>query len=98
MLAKVLSSTLVGIDAIPVDVEVDVTGGQLPGYHVVGLAAPSVKEGGVRIRAAFQQVDYAMPQRKVTVTLAPADVRKPGTAFDLPIAIGILLADQDADY
>ena len=94
MLAKLLSSTLVGIDAIPVDVEVDVTGGQLPGYHVVGLAAPSVKEGGVRIRAAFHSIDYDMPHRKVTVNLAPADVRKPGTAFDLPIAIGVLVADE----
>ena len=91
MIASVRSSTLIGIDAIPVVVEVDVSPG-LPGYHVVGMPAPSVKEGGVRIRAALEQVGLQLPQRKVMVNLAPADVRKPGTAFDLPIAIAALVA------
>ena len=94
MLAVVRSSTLVGIDAIPVEVEVDVAGGCLPGYHVVGLPAPSVKEGAVRIRAALDAVNQKLPQKKITVNLAPADVRKPGTAFDLPIALAILIAEQ----
>jgi magnesium chelatase family protein len=94
MLAVVRSSTLVGIDAIAVEVEVDVAGGCLPGYHVVGLPAPSVKEGAVRIRAALDAVNQKLPQKKITVNLAPADVRKPGTAFDLPIALAILIAEQ----
>jgi magnesium chelatase family protein len=94
MLARVRSSTLVGIDAIPVEVEVDVRGGLLPGYAVVGLAAPSVKEGAVRISAALQAVKQGLPNKKITVNLAPADVRKPGTAFDLPIALGVLLAAE----
>jgi magnesium chelatase family protein len=97
MLAVVRSSTLIGIDAIPVEVEVDVVGGQLPGYHVVGLAAQSVKEGAVRIRAALAAVGHAMPSKKITVNLAPADVRKPGTAFDLPIALAILVAEHGYD-
>ena len=72
MLATVRSSTLVGIDAIPVEVEVDVSGGHLPGYAVVGLAAPSVKEGAVRINAALQAVKQGLPHKKITVNLAPA--------------------------
>jgi magnesium chelatase family protein len=94
MLATLRSSTLVGIDAILVDVEVDIAGGFLPAYAVVGLAATSVKEGAVRIRAALTAVDQDIPHKKVTVNLAPADVRKPGTAFDLPIALGILVAER----
>jgi magnesium chelatase family protein len=92
MLAHVMSSTLHGVDAIPIDVEVDVSTG-LPGYHVVGMAAPSVKEGSVRIRAALESAGHEMPLRKVTVNLAPADLRKPGSAFDLPIAIAVMIAD-----
>ena len=94
MLARMKSSSLRGIDATPVDVEVDVAGG-LPSYHVVGLPAPTVKEGAVRIRAALEAIGQALPQKKVTINLAPADVPKPGTAFDLPIAIGVLLAEAE---
>ena len=93
MLATIASATLVGIDAVPVDVEVDVASG-LPGYHVVGLPAPSVKEGSVRIRGALEQVGHGLPHRKITVNLAPADIRKAGAAFDLPIAIGVLGGDE----
>ena len=92
MLARVLSSTLVGVDALAVDVEVDVASG-LPTYHVVGLPAPPVKEGAVRIRSALEQVGHGLPHKKVTINLAPADLRKPSPALDLPIAIGVLLAD-----
>jgi magnesium chelatase family protein len=93
MLARIASTTLVGIDALAVEVEVDVATG-LPGYHVVGLAAPPVKEGAVRIRSALEQVGHGLPHKKVTVNLAPADVRKPSTALDLPIAVGVLVADE----
>lgn len=92
VLATVRSSTLVGVDAVPITVEVDVARG-LPGYHVVGMVAPSVKEGAVRIRAALESVGHEMPLRRVTVNLAPADLKKPGASFDLPIACGVLLGD-----
>jgi magnesium chelatase family protein len=92
VLATTLSSTLLGVDAVPVAVEVDVSQG-LPGYHVVGLAAQSVKEGAVRVRAALQAVGHDMPLSSVTVNLAPADLRKPGGGFDLPITVAVLSAD-----
>lgn len=93
MLGSVPACALLGIDAFAVTVEVDVSSG-LPGYHVVGLPAASVKEGAVRIRSALEHVGHAMPAKKITVNLAPADRRKEGAAFDLPIAVGILVADQ----
>ncbi len=93
VLAILSSATLRGVDAIPIDVEVDVSGGNLPGYHVVGMPAPSVREGAVRIRAALEAVGQALPLKKITVNLAPADLPKPGTAFDLPIAVGVLVAE-----
>ena len=92
MLANIPSCALLGIDALVVWVEVEVAQG-LPGYQVVGMPAPSVREGAVRIRSALEQVGHAMPAKKVTVNLAPADLRKSGTAFDLPIAVGVLVAD-----
>jgi magnesium chelatase family protein len=92
VIATVKSATLVGIDAVMIDCEVEVAPG-LPGYHVVGLAAPSVKEGAVRIRAALRTVGHDLPLRHVTANLAPADIRKPGSALDLPIAAGVLIAD-----
>jgi magnesium chelatase family protein len=98
MLATLESCTLLGIDALPVQVEVESSIG-LPGYHVVGLAAPVVREGAVRIRSALGQVGHDLPHKKVTVNLAPADVKKVGAAFDLPIALGVLIAEGlfDAD-
>jgi magnesium chelatase family protein len=93
VLARLYSATLRGVDAIPIDVEVDVSGGALPTYHVVGMPAQSVREGAVRIRSALEAGGQEMPQKKVTVNLAPADLPKIGTAFDLPIAIGVLVAD-----
>ena len=72
MLARMWSSTLRGIEATPIEVEVDVVGG-LPSYHVVGLPTPSVREGAVRIRAALEAIGQALPQKKITVNLAPAD-------------------------
>ena len=92
VITSTLSCTLIGVDAVPVDVEVDIAQG-LPSYNVVGLAAQSVKEGGVRVRAALQGLGHDLPLRKITVNLAPADLRKPGAAFDLAIVIGVLAAD-----
>lgn len=93
MLAKVQSAAVLGVEAYGVCAEVDVTTG-LPGYHLVGLGAGAVKEGGVRVRAALDHSGWKIPPRKVTVNLAPADVRKDGAAFDLPIAIGVLAAQE----
>jgi magnesium chelatase family protein len=91
MLAAVRSAALVGIDAYDVIVEVDAAQG-LPQWTIVGLAASAVKESRERVGAALVNSGFKVPPRRITVNLAPADVRKEGTAFDLPIAIGILVA------
>lgn len=92
--ALIKSCTLVGIDATPVDVECSISPGQLPSYNVVGLPAPAVKESGVRIRSALRAVNQEVPNKRVIVNLAPADMRKNTAALDLPIALAILIADQ----
>jgi len=91
MLARVHSATVVGVDAVPVDVEVDVSGG-LPMCAIVGLPDAAVREARERVRSAIRNAGHEMPARRVTVNLAPADLRKVGPAFDLPIALGILTA------
>ena len=91
MLAKVLSSALVGIDAIQVDVEVDIAQG-LPQFATVGLPDGAVKQSKDRVKSALKNSGYDFPNRRITVNLAPADIKKEGTSFDLPIAIGILSA------
>jgi magnesium chelatase family protein len=91
VLTHVLSATVVGIEAAPIHVEVDVANG-LPGCHIVGLPDAGVKEGRVRIRGAIENSGFKYPLRRITVNLAPADLRKDGAAFDVPIAIGILAA------
>src|ERR1700687_2249554 len=96
MLAAVRSAALVGIDADDVIVEVDAAQG-LPQCTIVGLAASAVKESRERVGAALVNSGFTVPPRRVTVNLAPADVRKEGTAFDLPIAIGILGATGQLD-
>lgn len=93
MLAKVLSAAVLGLDAYPVDVEVDVGGG-LPAFTIVGLPDTAVQEAKERVRAAIRNSNYEVPSRKITINLAPADVRKEGPAFDLPMAIGILAATE----
>src|SRR5436190_2530411 len=91
MLARVASAAIIGIEAAPIDVEVDVAVG-LPGCHIVGLADAGVREGRVRIRGALENSGFKLPPRKITVNLAPADLRKDGAAFDVPIAVGMLCA------
>ena len=90
MLAKINSSTLFGIDAFRVSVEVSVTKGL--GYVITGLPDDGIKESLSRIAIAIHSNDFQMPRTKLVINLAPADVRKTGTAFDLPITLGILLA------
>src|SRR3954462_11466981 len=96
MLAAVRSAALVGIDAYDVIVEVDATQG-LPQWTIVGLAASSVKESRERVGAALGNSGFKVPPRRITVNLAPADIKKDGTAFDLPIALGILIATGQLD-
>jgi len=91
MLAKVLSSAVFGIDAYTVEVEVDIATG-LPAFSTVGLPEGAVKESKDRVKAAIKNSGYEFPSRRITVNLAPADIRKEGAAFDLPIAVGILAA------
>src|SRR4029453_15399044 len=79
------------MDACPVQVEVDVSFG-LPGFHMVGLPDASVRESRDRVRTAIRNSGFEFPLHRVTVNLAPADIRKAGSAFDLPIALGVLAA------
>ena len=91
MIAKVLSGALVGIRSRLVDVETDIAKG-MPLFDVVGLPGSSVREARERVRSAIQNSGFAMPNKRITVNLAPADMRKEGPAFDLPIAISLLVA------
>ena len=91
MLACVHSAAVFGIDASLVQVEVDVALG-LPSFQMVGLPDASVRESRDRVRAAVRNSGFEFPIRRVTVNLAPADIRKAGSAFDLPIAVGLLAA------
>jgi len=91
MLAKVLSSAVFGIDAYTVEVEVDIAAG-LPAFSTVGLPDVAIRESKDRVKAAIKNCGYEFPSRRITVNLAPADIRKEGAAFDLPIAVGILAA------
>src|SRR3954447_936833 len=91
MLARIRSAAVLGIDAYPVDVEVDISNG-LPSFSTVGLPHGAVKEGRERVSAALANAGFVFPLRRITVNLAPADIRKDGSALDLPIALGLLVA------
>src|SRR5581483_7073135 len=91
MLARVRSGSLIGVDAVVVDVEVDMSMG-LPFFAVVGLPEGAVKESKVRVASALKNSGFVLPHKRVTVNLAPADQRKEGAAFELPIALGLLVA------
>ncbi|MBL9039656.1 MAG: YifB family Mg chelatase-like AAA ATPase [Archangium sp.] len=89
MLARIKSATVVGIEALVVDVEVDMSLG-LPFFNVVGLPEGAARESKVRVISALKNGEYALPQKRITVNLAPADLKKEGATFELPIALGIL--------
>ena len=93
MLATALSASIVGVDGVPVRVEVDVAFG-LPGLTIVGLAGSAVLEARERVRAAVRNSDFEVPPRRITVNLAPADLPKEGTVHDVAIAIGLLVASE----
>jgi magnesium chelatase family protein len=92
MLAKINSAALYGIDALRVEVEIDLASG-LPQLSTVGLAEGAVKESKDRIRAAVKNCGYTFPAKRITINLAPADIKKEGSAYDLPMAVGILAAE-----
>jgi magnesium chelatase family protein len=91
LLSRVLTSAVVGIDAYLMEVEVDISRG-LPAFTTVGLAEVSVRESKERVKAAIHNSGYKFPNDRITVNLAPANIKKDGTGFDLPIAMGILTA------
>ena len=93
MLARVLSSAVIGIDAYLVEVEVDIAAG-LPTFTTVGLPEAAVKESKERVKAAINNSGYTFPDDRITVNLAPAGIKKEGTGFDLPMALGILTATR----
>ncbi len=97
MLARVRSATLLGIEAIPLYVECDINRG-LPGIHTVGLPDAAVRESAERVRAAIRNAGFEIPPRRITISLAPADLRKQGSALDLPIALGILAASGNLPH
>ena len=92
MVSRIHSGALLGIDGYLVEVEVNLASG-LPTLSIVGLPDTAVKESGDRVSAAIKNTGLELPLRKITVNLAPADIRKEGSAFDLPIALGILSAN-----
>ena len=92
MLAKVNSAALYGIDALRVEVEIDIAAG-LPQLATVGLPEGAVRESKDRIRAALKNCGYSFPAKQITINLAPADIKKEGSAYDLPMALGILAAE-----
>ena len=89
MLSIIKSMSLIGIEGYLIDVEVDVSAG-IPSWEIVGLPDTSVKEAKERVRTAIRNSGYDMKSRKIVINLAPADIKKEGPFFDLPIAIGIL--------
>lgn len=91
MLATVFSSSVFGVDGYLVTVEIDIAPG-IPTFNIVGLPDPAVKEAQYRVHAAIKNSGLSFPNRRITVNLAPADIKKEGPAFDLPIAIGIIAA------
>src|SRR3954470_9473591 len=93
MLSVIATCALSGIDVYPITVEVDITSG-LPGFTMVGLPDSAVKEARERVFAALKNSGFAVPSKRITVNLAPGGIRKEGTSFDLPLALGILMASE----
>jgi len=92
MLARVNSQAVVGLDGVPVEVEIDIPSQGFPAFTIVGLPDKAVEEAKERVRSAIKNTGADFPAKRITVNLAPADLPKEGPSYDLPIAIGILLA------
>ena len=96
MFSKVLSAAVLGIEGYIVEVESHIEKG-LPYFATVGLPDGAVKESKERVNAAVRNTGYRFPSKRITVNLAPADIRKEGSAFDLPMALGIIAAYEQLD-
>ncbi len=94
MISKIISCAVVGLDAIPITVEVDIAAMGLPSFSIVGLPDKAVEESKERVRAAIKNSGCDFPAKRITVNLAPAHLHKEGPAYDLPIAMGILMASE----
>ncbi len=94
MIAKVISGATVGLESVPVEVEVNIEHQGFPKFNIVGLPGKAVEEAKERVRSALKNSSAEFPTYRITVNLAPADLPKTGPAYDLPIALGILLADE----
>lgn len=94
MLAKITSAAVIGLDAVPIVVEVDIAAMGLPSFTIVGLPDKAVEESKERVRAALKNSGLDLPAKRITINLAPADLPKEGPAYDLPIAMGILIASE----
>lgn len=92
MLAKVISAAVIGLEALPIEVEVDIQSQGLPSFTIVGLPNKAVEEAKERVRSAIKNTGCEFPAKRITVNLAPADLPKEGASYDLPIALGILIA------
>ena len=91
MFSKVFTCALNGLDGYLVQVEADISNG-IPAFDIVGLAGTPVKEARERVKAAINNSGYRFPMRRITINLAPADTRKDGSGFDLPVALGVLIS------
>ena len=96
MLSKGTSAAILGLESVPIDVEVDVASFGLPSFTIVGLPDKAVEESKERVRSAIKNSGAEFPPRRITVNLAPADIHKEGPAFDLAIAVGLLGASGQA--
>lgn len=92
MIAKSLSCSVIGIEAYKIDVEADITSGNLPSFNIIGLPDTAIRESRDRIKFALKNSGYKLPAQKITVNLAPANIKKEGSGFDLPIALSLLSA------
>ncbi len=97
MLSKVFSATTIGIEAREIEIEVDIAKG-LPQVAIVGLPDTAIRESRDRVRSAIKNSQFKYPSKKITVNLAPCDIKKEGPCFDLPIAIGVLVASEQIAY
>src|SRR5690606_35795915 len=95
MLVKTYGSAVFGVNALTITIEVSIGGGNK--YHIVGLPDNTIKESLRRVESAIQAAGLKMPRQKIVINLAPADIRKEGSSYDLPIAIGILAASGQLD-
>jgi len=97
MIANVFTGAVIGIEGYKITVEVDINS-TLPNFIIVGLPDTAITEARERIRSAIKNSGYSFPTRKIVVNLAPADIKKEGSGFDLPMAVGVLAANGDIDY